>query len=165
MKLTTKGRYAVTAMLDLAVQQEVGSVCLSDIADRQAISLSYLEQLFARLRKCGLVQSTRGPGGGYSLGQPAQEISIVDIIEAVDEEIDITRCSGGKNCHQDMRCITHDLWSELSDQIKTYMQEVTLGQLVQRQSVRAIASRQSLEAISARQETILIKRREDLTAS
>ena len=151
MKLTTKGRYAVTAMLDLAVQQGSASVCLSDIAERQEISLSYLEQLFARLRKNGLVASTRGPGGGYSLGKPAETITIGSIIAAVDEDVDITRCSGSKNCHQDMRCLTHDLWSDLSDKIKNYLDAITLGELIQRRSVQTIA---------ARQDTILLQRRD-----
>lgn len=157
MKLTTKGRYAVSAMLDLAVQQSAGSVCLSDIADRQEISLSYLEQLFSRLRKSGLVQSTRGPGGGYSLGQAPEHVSIAAIIAAVDEDVDITRCNGTKNCHQDnTRCLTHDLWSDLSNKIQNYLEDISLGDLIKRQSVQTIA---------AHQETILLKRREDIVAS
>ena len=143
MKLTTKGRYAVTAMLDLAIQQDAGSVCLSDIAERQEISLSYLEQLFARLRKTGLVKSVRGPGGGYSLNKSADQLSIAEIINAVDEEVDITACNGSKNCHQDnMRCLTHDLWSDLSNKIQDYLQDISLGDLIKRQSVQSIAARQ-----------------------
>ncbi len=155
MKLTTKGRYAVTAMLDLAVQQSAGSVCLSDISNRQEISLSYLEQLFSRLRKNGLVESTRGPGGGYSLVKCADEVSIASIIAAVDEDVDITRCSGSKNCQKDSRCLTHDLWSDLSNKIKNYLDDISLGDLIKKQSVKAIA---------ARQETVILQRRgESLT--
>ncbi len=155
MKLTTKGRYAVTAMLDLAIQQSAGSVCLSDIAERQEISLSYLEQLFGRLRKSGLVESTRGPGGGYSLGQTPEQVSIAAIISAVDEDVDITRCSGNENCQQNTRCLTHDLWSDLSNKIQNYLEDISLGDLIKRQSVQTIA---------ARQDTVLLKRRDDIVA-
>ena len=117
MKLTTKGRYAVTAMLDLALHNEKGPVTLADIADRQGISLSYLEQLFSRLRKQELVNSVRGPGGGYSLASPASELHVAQVISAVDEVVDATRCGGAGNCHNNERCLTHDLWHDLSDRI------------------------------------------------
>jgi len=109
MRLTTKGRYAVTAMLDLALHQERGPISLSDISKRQGISLSYLEQLFARLRRQGLVVSTRGPGGGYALSRPAGSIAVGDVVTAVDEKVDSTRCGGLSNCHNDERCLTHEL--------------------------------------------------------
>jgi len=132
MKLTSKGRYAVTAMLDLALHAEEGPVTLAGISDRQGISLSYLEQLFTRLRKGGLVASTRGPGGGYSLSRPADQIAIADVVSAVDESVDATRCGGMANCQDGKRCLTHDLWSELSEQIHLFLSEITLGQLVSR---------------------------------
>ena len=114
MRLTTKGRYAVTAMLDLALHDERGPVTLADIAERQGISLSYLEQLFAQLRRRGLVKSTRGPGGGYRLGQENKHIAVADVITAVDESVDATRCGGRENCQGEERCLTHDLWQDLS---------------------------------------------------
>ena len=136
MKLTTKGRYAVTAMLDLALHQGQGPINRSDIASRQDISLSYLEQLFSRLRKQGLVASSRGPGGGYSLGRDAGEISVADVITAVDETVDATRCHGKKNCHGEERCLTHELWEELSNQITGFLSDISLASLVERRSVR-----------------------------
>jgi Rrf2 family iron-sulfur cluster assembly transcriptional regulator len=110
MKLTTKGRYAVTAMLDLALRYDKGAVTLADIAKRQGISLSYLEQLFAKLRRSGLVDSVRGPGGGYTLAMEPAKISVAEIIVAINENIDATRCGGEKNCHGDETCLTHQLW-------------------------------------------------------
>ena len=136
MKLTTKGRYAVTAMLDLALHQGQGPINLSDISSRQGISLSYLEQLFSRLRKQSLVSSSRGPGGGYELGREAAEITISDVIRAVDETVDATRCHGKKNCHGEDRCLTHDLWEELSQQITGFLSGISLASLVERGSVR-----------------------------
>lgn len=130
MKLTSKGRYAVTAMLDLALHASEGPVTLSGISERQGISLSYLEQLFTRLRKQGLVSSTRGPGGGYSLSRDADKIAIADVVTAVDEVVDATRCGGMANCQDGKRCLTHDLWTELSEQIHSFLSEITLGQLV-----------------------------------
>ena len=130
MKLTSKGRYAVTAMLDLALHAETGPVTLAGISERQGISLSYLEQLFTRLRKQGLVSSTRGPGGGYSLSRSAHEIAIADVVTAVDESVDATRCGGRGDCQDGHRCLTHDLWTELSNQIYEFLNEITLGQLV-----------------------------------
>ena len=142
MRLTTKGRYAVTAMLDLAIHHDQGPVTLADIARRQGISLSYLEQLFAQLRKRGLVRSSRGPGGGYRLGRPAMEIAVVDVIAAVDESVDATRCGGMENCQGDARCLTHDLWHDLSKQIHDFLGGIDLAQLVERRRVREVAARQ-----------------------
>lgn len=141
MKLTTKGRYAVTAMLDLALHHGQGPINLSDISSRQDISLSYLEQLFSRLRKQGLVASSRGPGGGYSLGRESSEISVSDVIRAVDENVDATRCHGKKNCHGEDRCLTHELWEELSDQITSFLSDISLASLVERRSVRQVSEK------------------------
>ncbi len=142
MRLTTKGRYAVTAMLDLALHQELGPISLSDISRRQGISLSYLEQLFSRLRREGLVASTRGPGGGYTLSRSADSIAVGDVVTAVDEKVDSTRCGGLTNCHNDERCLTHDLWSELSRQIYEFLNGITLAHLVERNGVQEVAQRQ-----------------------
>lgn len=142
MKLTTKGRYAVTAMLDLALHDGDGPVSLSDIAARQGISLSYLEQLFARLRKRGLVKSVRGPGGGYQLAREPGEIAVSDVIWAVDEMVDATRCRGRENCQGEERCLTHDLWEDLSRQIRDFLSDIDLAQLVERRRVREVAARQ-----------------------
>ena len=143
MRLTTRGRYAVTAMLDLALHHEKGTVALADIASRQGISLSYLEQLFARLRRRGLVESTRGPGGGYTLAVPPEEISVAEIIVAINENIDATRCGGEENCHGEGRCLTHQLWEELSERIYEFLNAITLGDLVKRPAVLEVASRQT----------------------
>jgi Rrf2 family iron-sulfur cluster assembly transcriptional regulator len=142
MKLTTRGRYAVTAMLDLTLHQARGPVPLAEIAGRQAISLSYLEQIFARLRKHGLVASTRGPGGGYRLSREAAQISVADVIGAVDEVVDATRCGGMENCQGDERCLTHDLWQDLSRQIHHFLRDIDLAQLVNRSSIKEVAARQ-----------------------
>ncbi|HEX7044765.1 MAG TPA: Fe-S cluster assembly transcriptional regulator IscR [Burkholderiales bacterium] len=142
MKLTTKGRYAVTAMLDLALRHNRGSVTLADIARRQGISLSYLEQLFAKLRRSGLVESVRGPGGGYSLARPPAEISVAEIIIAINENIDATRCGGQRNCQDDAPCLTHQLWEDLSARIYEFLNGITLGDLVQRPQVQQVALRQ-----------------------
>lgn len=146
MKLTTKGRYAVTAMLDLALHDAHGSVTLADIAKRQEISLAYLEQLFAKLKRGGLVDSARGPGGGYRLRKPAGEITVAEVINAVDETVDTTRCGGQQNCQGDLRCLTHDLWTELNDHISTFLNGVTLGELVQRKNVKVVSARQEVDA-------------------
>jgi Rrf2 family iron-sulfur cluster assembly transcriptional regulator len=130
MRLTTKGRFAVTAMLDLAINEAGRPVTLTTISDRQDISLSYLEQLFSRLRKSGLVKSVRGPGGGYRLGLDPKAMSVSDIIRAVDEQIDATQCGGNENCHDEKRCMTHDLWTSLNYKILEYLESVTLAQLV-----------------------------------
>ena len=132
MRLTTKGRYAVTAMLDLAMHQGRGPTALADIAARQGISLSYLEQLFARLRRCGLVSSVRGPGGGYNLARHGKDIHVAEVIAAVDESLDTMRCSGAGNCHNDGPCLTHDLWQDLSNRIYDYLSNVSLQELVDR---------------------------------
>lgn len=142
MKLTTKGRYAVTAMLDLALHFGNGPITLSDIAQRQGISLSYLEQLFSRLRKRSLVSSVRGPGGGYSLGRDAADIYVGEVINAVDENVDTTRCHGAHNCQNNGRCLTHDLWTDLSNQIYNYLNKISLQDLMDRQAVREVAARQ-----------------------
>lgn len=142
MKLTTKGRYAVTAMLDLALHYERGTVTLADIARRQGISLSYLEQLFAKLRRCGLVDSVRGPGGGYNLAAHPSKITVAQIIAAINENIDATRCGGERNCQGDEACLTHQLWEELSERIYEFLNGITLAELVARPHVQEVASRQ-----------------------
>jgi len=131
MRLTTKGRYAVTAMLDLAIHQEQGSITLANISQRQYISLSYLEQLFARLRRNGLVSSTRGPGGGYRLSRSADQISIAEIVMAVDENMDTTRCQGRQNCKETGECLSHQLWADLSEKIKVFLSSITLAQVLE----------------------------------
>ena len=130
MRLTTKGRFAVTAMVDLALRQNRGPVTLAAISERQHISLSYLEQLFGKLRRAALVSSVRGPGGGYNLAQPAAGITVADIVTAVDEAMDATQCGGKENCHDDKRCMTHDLWDEMGRQIEAYLASVTLEDVV-----------------------------------
>ncbi|WP_146874798.1 Fe-S cluster assembly transcriptional regulator IscR [Halovibrio variabilis] len=142
MRLTTKGRYAVTAMLDLALHADSGPTSLGDISQRQEISLSYLEQLFARLRRAGLVNSVRGPGGGYLLSQPPEAISVSKVIDAVNESVDATRCQGLSDCQQGNTCLTHHLWCELSVQIRHFLDDMTLAQLMLRPDVIRIASRQ-----------------------
>ncbi|MBD8048990.1 Fe-S cluster assembly transcriptional regulator IscR [Limnohabitans radicicola] len=131
MRLTTKGRFAVTAMIDLALRQQSGPVTLAAISQRQQISLSYLEQLFGKLRRHNLVESTRGPGGGYSLGRKADDITVADIILSVDEPIDATHCGGKENCHGgDSRCMTHDLWASLNAKMVEFLDSVSLQKLV-----------------------------------
>jgi Rrf2 family iron-sulfur cluster assembly transcriptional regulator len=131
MRLTTKGRFAVTAMIDLALRQQSGPVTLAAISQRQQISLSYLEQLFGKLRRHNLVESTRGPGGGYSLGRKADQITVADIILSVDEPIDATHCGGKENCHGgDSRCMTHDLWASLNSKMVEFLDSVSLQKLV-----------------------------------
>ncbi|MFA9440261.1 Fe-S cluster assembly transcriptional regulator IscR [Uliginosibacterium sp. sgz301328] len=137
MRLTTKGRFAVTAMIDLGLRQGDGPVTLAGISERQGISLSYLEQLFGKLRRYELVTSVRGPGGGYCLARPLEEISVADIIIAVDEPLDATQCGGKENCHDDRRCMTHDLWTNLNRHMFDYLQSVNLGGLVADQKKRA----------------------------
>jgi len=132
MRLTTKGRYAVTAVLDLAIHQGQGPISLADIADRQGISLSYLEQLFSKLRRRALVSSVRGPGGGYHLARDASAIYVAEVITAVDEHIDTTRCGGNGNCKDSGPCLTHDLWMDLSDRIYGYLNNISLQDLVER---------------------------------
>ncbi len=146
MRLTTKGRYAVTAMLDLALHYQDGPISLADISERQGISLSYLEQLFTKLRRTGLVKSTRGPGGGYSLSRQSTEIAVADVITAVDEKVDTTRCGGLSNCQDDERCLTHELWANLSDQIYEFLSNISLGALMESECVREVAVRQDLKS-------------------
>ena len=136
MRLTTKGRYAVTAMLDLALNFDKGPITLSDISKRQGISLSYLEQLFSKLRRNGLVDSARGPGGGYRLSRVAAEICIADVITAVDEKVDVRKCEGKANCKGDSPCLTHDLWCDLSDQIYNFLKGIDLAQLVNEENAK-----------------------------
>ena len=142
MKLTTKGRYAVTAMLDLAIHDYVGPINLADIAKRQDISLTYLEQLFNKLRKNGLVESARGPGGGYKLAVEPNDLTVARIIYCVDETIDMTRCGGQQNCQGDVRCLTHDLWMGLNQHVANYLKNITLGELVEQNNVKLVAKRQ-----------------------
>jgi len=133
MRLTTKGRFAVTAMIDLALNNGSGPVTLADISERQKISLSYLEQLFGKLRRGALVTSVRGPGGGYNLANATDQVSVADIIVAVDEPIDATQCGGKENCKDDKKCITHDLWTDLNRHIFEYLRAVKLSELVAKQ--------------------------------
>jgi Rrf2 family iron-sulfur cluster assembly transcriptional regulator len=142
MRLTTKGRYAVTAMLDLAIHGEKGPVSLADISGRQEISLSYLEQLFAKLRRGGLVSSVRGPGGGYCLSRPGAEIYAAQIIDAVNETVDVTSCGGEANCQDGEMCLTHYLWCDLSAQIHQFLSGISLASLVARREVQSVSARQ-----------------------
>ncbi len=141
MRLTTKGRFAVTAMIDLAMRSHTGPVALAAISQRQRISLSYLEQLFGKLRRHGLVESTRGPGGGYSLGRDASDVSVADIIIAVDEPIDATSCGGKEDCmgHDAGKCMTHDLWASLNAKMIEYLDSVSLRKLVDEQLAKGVA--------------------------
>ena len=141
MRLTTKGRFAVTAMIDLALREHSGPVALAAISARQQISLSYLEQLFGKLRRHELVESTRGPGGGYSLGRKAEDITVADIIVAVDEAIDATGCGGGENCMGDEsgRCMTHDLWASLNAKMLEYLNSISLKSMVDDQINRGVS--------------------------
>lgn len=143
MRLSTKGRYAVTAMMDLAIHDKIGPVTLAEISQCQGISLSYLEQLFAKLRKDSLVEGVRGPGGGYRLARPSDQISIAQIILAVDEKMDITRCRGQEDCQDGERCLTHELWNELSQQLHDFLDGITLADFADRPEVREIAARQA----------------------
>lgn len=133
MRLTTKGRFAVTAMIDLALRNQTGPVTLATISERQHISLSYLEQLFGRLRRQELVDSVRGPGGGYNIARPLDTISVADIIRAVDESLDATSCGGRENCADEHRCMTHDLWTTLNRKMYEYLASVSLRELVDQQ--------------------------------
>lgn len=146
MRLTTKGRYAVTAMLDLALHACNGPVSLADISQRQGISLSYLEQLFAKLRQKKLVKSVRGPGGGYQLGLADHHISIASIVDAVNESLDSTRCQEKGNCQQGEKCLTHHLWSDLSQKIHSFLSEITLHDLMKNREVQITAARQNRQA-------------------
>lgn len=147
MRLTTKGRYAVTAMLDLALHKNQGPVSLSDISSRQAISLSYLEQLFSKLRRSELVSSVRGPGGGYELKRGSGEIFIAQIIDAVDESVDTTKCQGAGDCQGGETCLTHYLWEDLSEQIHMFLESISLADLVAKNEVKKIADNQDRRQI------------------
>ena len=146
MKLSTKGRYAVTAMMDLAIHDRDGPVTLADISNCQGISLSYLEQLFAKLRQSDLVEGVRGPGGGYRLGKPANQISVADIVVAVDESLDNTRCKGNENCDNGERCLTHKLWNDLSERLYEFLDGITLSEFISQPEVRRISQRQDTTA-------------------
>ncbi|WP_372963956.1 Fe-S cluster assembly transcriptional regulator IscR [Marinobacter sp.] len=158
MKLTTKGRYAVTAMLDLALHGSEGPVSLADISARQEISLSYLEQLFSRLRRQNLVASVRGPGGGYQLSRTADEVYIAEVVDAVSESLDTTRCGNKGDCQNGEKCLTHHLWSDLSDQIHQFLSDISLGDLMRKREIQLVADRQNrkqsdADAINTRQLT------------
>ena len=144
MRLTTKGRFAVTAMLDLALHGGNGPVTLAGISRRQHISLSYLEQLFGKLRRHALVDSVRGPGGGYTLARETDKVSVADIIVAVDEPLDATQCGGRENCQDEHRCMTHDLWSTLNDKMYEYLHAVKLSELVTKQRAKLEESSQAV---------------------
>jgi Rrf2 family iron-sulfur cluster assembly transcriptional regulator len=139
MRLTTKGRFAVTAMLDLAMHGQEGPVTLAGISERQKISLSYLEQLFGKLRRRELVESVRGPGGGYHLARDSTRVSVADIVRAVEEPLDSTQCGGRENCRGEQRCMTHDLWEELNSTVYGFLAGVTLSQLVEKQRSKRVS--------------------------
>lgn len=161
MKLTTKGRYAVTAMLDLALNGGQGPVTLADISARQEISLSYLEQLFSRLRRRQLVNSTRGPGGGYRLNHSAADIHIADVIDAVSESLDTTKCGNKGDCQNGEKCLTHHLWSDLSSQIHQFLSGISLKDLMERHEIRQVADRQSRRQADGGSDTINTERLTD----
>ena len=154
MRLTTKGRYAVTAILDLALHSDEGPVSLADISQRQDISLSYLEQLFARMRRNKLVTSVRGPGGGYLLARSLESIYVAEVVDAVNESVDATLCHGDNNCQQGNSCLTHHLWNDLSHQIHNFLSGISLADLVNRQEVQRVAERQGRQVAEQR---ILVK--------
>lgn len=155
MRLTTKGRFAVTAMLDLALHGGNGPVTLAGISRRQRISLSYLEQLFGKLRRHTLVDSVRGPGGGYTLARETDKVSVADIIIAVDEPLDATQCGGRQNCQDEQRCMTHDLWSTLNDKMYEYLHAVKLSELVAKQKAK----------LEENGEAVLLDKRKELAVS
>ena len=154
MRLTTKGRYAVTAMLDLALNRGHGPIALADIAQRQGISLSYLEQLFSKLRKRSLVASVRGPGGGYNLAREASTIFVAEVITAVDENVDTTRCAGAHNCQNDGPCLTHDLWHNLSERIYDYLNTISLQDLVDRRGTKNESCSSAVSSIDVNTDTL-----------
>ncbi len=155
MKLTSKGRYAVTAMLDVTIHAAYGPVSLADISARQEISLSYLEQLFSKLRKHGIVISIRGPGGGYRLGKCSAKISVADVIRAVNESVDATKCHGKGNCQGGEQCLTHSLWEGLSQRIEEFLQNITLAELVAKNDVKTVSKRQDEIHIRINKESVL----------
>lgn len=149
MRLTTKGRYAVTAVLDLAFHQDKGPVSLAAISERQHISLSYLEQLFAKLRRNNIVKSTRGPGGGYTLYREADAISVSDVILAVDESVKVAKCESTEDCKGDYQCLTHDLWQELSNEIKDFLDGISLAEIMSNEKVQKVSVRQDSISLTA----------------
>jgi Rrf2 family iron-sulfur cluster assembly transcriptional regulator len=153
MRLTTKGRFAVTAMIDLALHHGSGPVTLAEISGRQKISLSYLEQLFGKLRRHQLVESVRGPGGGYCLAKDMGQVTVTDIILAVDEPIDATQCGGKENCHDDQKCLTHDLWAALNQRIFDYLGAVSLRQLVDSQKAKEAAKQSGVSQVRDMRDT------------
>ena len=146
MRLTTKGRYAVTAMLDLALHPRQGPVSLAEISNRQGISLSYLEQLFSKLRRESLVKSVRGPGGGYQLGRTSDDIFVAQIVDAVNETIDATACQNRGDCQNGITCLTHNLWCDLSEQIHVFLSKISLADLVNRDDIQEISEKQGVES-------------------
>lgn len=154
MRLTTKGRYAVTAMLDLALHADSGPVSLSDVSGRQDISLSYLEQLFAKMRRQGLVNSIRGPGGGYRLARQGDDIYVAQIIDAVNEAVDATGCGGTSDCQQGEVCLTHHLWCDLSNQIHGFLSNISLANLVEQREVQSVSARQNMRVQQAQTLTL-----------
>jgi len=146
MKLTTKGRYAVTAILDLALHETQGPTALADISARQGISLSYLEQLFAKMRRSNLVDSIRGPGGGYQLSRPKAQINVVNIVDSVNESMSATKCDGQGGCHHGEMCLTHELWNDLSEQINTYLSSITVEDLIKRPEILSLSAKQDQRA-------------------
>ena len=154
MRLTTKGRYAVTAMLDLALHAGSGPISLADISGRQDISLSYLEQLFAKLRRRDLVSSVRGPGGGYRLSREGEHIYVAEIIDAVNEAVDATGCGGSNDCQQGEICLTHHLWCDLSDQIHGFLSQISLANLVEKREVQSVHARQDMRTMRTERLTL-----------
>ncbi|MEE8364735.1 MAG: Rrf2 family transcriptional regulator [Gammaproteobacteria bacterium] len=144
MRLSTKGRYAVTAMMDIALHEKLGPVTLADISQCQGISLSYLEQLFSKLRKQGLVKGVRGPGGGYRLAKSAAQISVADIIQSVDEKLDMTKCGGKGNCSSGEKCLTHQLWFDLSCKLYKFLSGIKLDQYVNRPDINELVKKQDI---------------------
>ncbi len=142
MRLTAKGRYAVTAMLDLALHIDKGPISLAEISRRQGISLSYLEQLFSKLRRNDLVASVRGPGGGYTLSRNSSDIFVAQIVDAVNESVDVTECQQSGNCQQGEKCLTHHLWDDLSEKIHDFLSGISLGSLVEQRDIQEVALRQ-----------------------
>lgn len=163
MRLTTKGRYAVTAMLDLALHGDDSPVSLADISRRQGISLSYLEQLFALLRRQQLVISVRGPGGGYRLARGREDLFIAEVVDAVNESLDTTRCGNKGDCQQGEMCLTHHLWSDLSDQIHQFLSGISLADLMRKREIREVALRQDRQSGSADSQTINTERLQEQT--
>lgn len=151
MRLTTKGRYAVTAMLDMALHAGCAPVALADIAERQGIPQSYLAQLFAALRRAGLVASVRGPGGGYRLAVAPEALSVAEVVQAVGEGVDATRCGGASDCQDGEMCLTHELWADLSQQIHLFLSRISLASLVRRGDVLSVARRQDAARLIAAQ--------------